>query len=233
MSLTPRIACLFLALLAPIGAAALPGDKSTTEAAGGNNAQLIDQANDALKRNDYQTALNAALQMQAQTSADKFFVQQVVAHVSLARNDFAAAAQALEAMHATGQGAPADLQISHRTLAQLRYQMKDFAKSEAAAAAYQKRFGYDVDVDHLLAQSQYAQNKFPEAAQSVRGLVKRAEDAQRNPSEAVLELWLASEFKARNPTGVYDARRALVKYYPTEKHVRDFKTLRGLTKPGD
>ena len=88
-------------------------------------------------------------------------------------------------------------------------------------------------MDHILAQSQYAQNKFAEAALTVRGLVKRAEEVRRNPSEAVLELWLAAEFKATNPTGVYDAGRALVKYYPTEKHVRDFKTLRGLTRPGD
>lgn len=224
---------LALALLAPACAVALPGDTTVNEAIGGKNADLIKQANAALARNDYATALSAARQVQAQTPAETFIVQQVVAHVSLSRNDFVGAAEALEAMHATGEGASADLQVSHRTLAQLRYQTKDFAKSEAAVVNYHKRFGYDIDLDGLLAQSQYAQNKFADAALTIRGLVKRAEDAKQMPSEAVLELWLASEFKATNPTGVYDARRALVKYYPTEKHVRDFKTLRGLTRPGD
>ena len=126
MSVVSRIACISLALTlwTPTVASAAPGDKSTTEAAGGNNLQLITEANAALARNDYQTALTAALKVQAQTPADKFVVQQVIAHVSLARNDFAGAAEALESMHATGEGAAADLQISHRALAQLRYQTK-------------------------------------------------------------------------------------------------------------
>lgn len=230
MSVRFRIAALVVALglLAPVSAVAVQGD-----APSGDNARLIQEANAAIARNDYQSALNAVRKVQAQTPADKFIVQQVIAHVSLARNDFAGAADALEAMHATGEGASADLQVSHRTLAQLRYQTKDFPKSEAAVVAYHKRFGYDIDLDGLLAQSQYAQNKFKESAMTIRGLVKRAEEAKQMPSQNVLELWLASEFRATNPTGVYDARRALAQYYPTEKNVREFKTLRGLTKPGE
>ena len=224
-------ALLALGLLLPAGASALPGDAAASESLGGNSAQLLKEAHAALARNDYETALAAALKVQARTPAEKFEVQQVVAHVNLARNQFTAAADALEAMHATGQGASADLQVSHRTLAQLRYQMKDFPKCEAAVLTYHKRFGYDVDLDGLLAQSQYAQNKFTESSLTIRGMLKRAEGSKHPPPEALLELWLAAEFKATNPIGVYDAMRALATNYPTDKNKRNFETLRGQTRP--
>jgi hypothetical protein len=225
-----RPAAMVLALLlaaaplaaVPLGAPALAAEEklSAREQVG----KPVQAAEQLLKQKKYKEALAKLQEADAvaeKTPYERYVIAATRAVVALDMGDYAATIKALEAVLATGILPPAEALKRIETLAQLSYQIKDYAAAAAYGERYYKEGGSETEPRLLMAQAYYLENDFANAARVSRAILAQDARAGRATGEPVLQLLVTSEYKQKNDAGYRDALKLLVARYPKKEYWRD------------
>jgi hypothetical protein len=213
-------ALLGLGVPSPRGAAAAEGRQTAREQVG----KPVQAAEQLLKQKKYQEAL-AKLQeadaVAAKTPYEIYVIEATRAVVYLDSADYPAVIKALEAVLATGILPPAEALKRVQSLAQLSYQIKNYAAVVAYTERYYKEGGKDGEPRPLMAQAYFLQNDFANAAKISRAVLAESARTGTPPTESLLQMLVSSEFRQNNDAGYIDASKQLVAAYPKPEYWRD------------
>jgi tetratricopeptide (TPR) repeat protein len=225
-----RVRSIALALTLAVGAgplaAVLPGaaavaaesgNKITTRAV----AEPLKKAQDAMAKKQWDVALPEIKKAQAvekKTPFEAYQIDEFLGYVLIQQKKFGDAAPVFERMLNSGFVPAENVDERTKTVAQLYFQVKDYRKAAEWAKRWLEKNPGNEEMSVLLGQSQYVQNDFKNAAQTMMGVVNNAERAGRQPQENWLQIVLSSHFKLDNKDGIAEALKKLVRYHPTEEY---------------
>ena len=197
----------------------------------------LQAAQEALKKKQFKEAVVAAEQAAAvsgKSPYETYLVNEILAIAYIQSGNYPKGVAAWEASLATGQMPPEQAQERIKQLAGVNYQAKNYPKAIEFAQRYIKEVRPDADMTVLIGQSHYLQKNFKQAAESLRGAVKAAESAKRNPEKVWLELLMSAEYELGNQDAVASTMERLILLYPDPKYWAQFvdmsaRTLRGNT----
>jgi pentatricopeptide repeat protein len=225
-----RVRSIALALTLAVGAgplaAVLPGaavvaaesgNKITTRAV----AEPLKKAQDAMSKKQWDVALPEIKKAQAvekKTPFEAYQIDEFLGYVLIQQKKFGEAAAVFERMLNSGFVPPENVDERTKTVAQLYFQTKDYRKAAEWAKRWLDKNPGNEEMSVLLGQSQYVQNDFKNAAQTMMGVVNNAEKQGRQPQENWLQIVLSSYFKLDNKDGIAEALKKLVRYHPKEEY---------------
>lgn len=175
------------------------------------------------------TAIQEAQGVEPKTPYDAYMVDELGWYVMLQKKDYAGAAAALERSVNSGFVAPADLPQRLKALAQLNYQVQNYAKAIEYGNKFLEQSPDDRDIAVLVAQSYYLQKDYTGARTAVQKLIARP----GTPSEQLLLINLRSNFELKDRPGTVAALEQLVRYYPQPKYWEDLLTNQLYETKGD
>jgi tetratricopeptide (TPR) repeat protein len=210
----------FLAIGAS-AAADKPDDKPKVSAAAG---KPLKAAQDALQKQDYPTALTHLKEAEAvpnKTDFDDFTLNQMYLFYYSRTNDMADAEKVLEHLVDSPYLDKADLPSRLRTLAQLKYQAKDYDKAIQYGERAIKEGDTNDDVYTLVDQAYYLKGDYAGANKSINAHMDVATKAGQPPSEALLKLDLSICLKLNDNACTTHALDRRVAAYPTPDNWRE------------
>jgi outer membrane protein assembly factor BamD (BamD/ComL family) len=152
---------------------------------------------------------------------ETYIVEETRAAAELGAGDYAAAVTAVEGVLGTHILPPADAQKRLLTLVQIEYQLKDYAKTIAAAERYYKEGGADPEPRRIEAQSYYLEGDYAGAATTIRAALDDDARAGKPPDEQLLLALADSAFKTHDAPGFIDAKERLVASHPKHQYWAD------------
>jgi tetratricopeptide (TPR) repeat protein len=219
LALTLAVGAGPLAAVLP-GAAALAaesGNKITTRAV----AEPLKKAQDAMSKKQWDVALPEIKKAQAvekKTPFEAYQIDEFLGYVLIQQKKFGEAAPVFERMLNSGFVPPENVDERTKTVAQLYFQVKEYRKAAEWAKRWLDKNPGNEEMSVLLGQSQYVQNDFKNAAQTMMGVVTNAERAGRPVQENWLQIVLSSQFKLDNKEGIADALKKLVRHHPKDEY---------------
>ncbi len=177
-------------------------------------------AQEAIQAKDWQAALAALAEAQAvepKSPYDEFMLNELAWYPKLQVKDFAGAAQSLEAAVASGFVPEADLPQRYKALAQLNFQIKDYAKAAEFGSKVLAVSPDSQDVAALVAQSKYLQQDYAGA----RAVVDQTASRVAKPEEQLLMIGLRASYEMDDRAATRSAIESLVRYYPAPKYWED------------
>lgn len=165
--------------------------------------------------------LKEAQAVTGKTPYEEFVVNQFLAFISVNLKDYATAAQAFEAMADSGATPAGERAQNLKTIVQLNYQIKNYAKVTKYAQRYLKEIGPDVDMSLIMAQTHYLQKDYKSAVVDINEAIRTAEAAGKSPKEDWLNLLMASQYNSGDKAGVSKTLEVLVEKYPAQKYWKD------------
>ena len=203
------------ALLAPATALAQAQQKI-----GAKMMKPLKAAQESIAAKNWEAALASLAEAQAiepKSPYEAFMVDELGWYARLQSQDYAGAVQALERAVASGFVAEADLPQRYKALAQLNYQLQDYAKAADFGSKYLAATPGDQDIAALVAQSKFLQKDYTGA----RALVEQATAGPAKPSESLLLIGLRSSYEMKDRAATTRSLEALVRHYPAPKYWED------------
>lgn len=203
------------ALLAPATAVAQAQQKI-----GAKMMKPLKAAQDAIGAQNWEAALASLAEAQAiepKSPYEAYMVDELGWRALLQSKDYAGAAQALERAVASGFVPEAELPQRYRALAQLNYEVKDYAKAADYGSRELAASPGDQDVAVLVAQSKYLQKDYAGA----RAVVDQASAGVAKPNESLLRIGLRSSYEMNDRAATTRSLEALVRHYPAPKYWED------------
>jgi Tfp pilus assembly protein PilF len=214
-------------VLAPTAAIAAEGQKLSAKV-----MKPLKAADEAMKAKNWDQALvhvKEAQAVQPQTPYDGFMINELGWYILLQKKDYAAAATALEAAVNSGFVPPADLSQRLRALAQLNYQVQNYAKAVEFGNRYLEAVPTDHEIGVLMAQSYYLTKDYTAA----RTAVPKLTAGKAKPSEQLLLIGLRCNYELKDRPGTVQSLEALVRHYPQRKYWEDLLTNQLYETKGD
>jgi tetratricopeptide (TPR) repeat protein len=192
-------------------------NKITTRAVG----EPLKKAQAAMQAKQWDTALAEIKKAQAvekKTPFEAYQIDEFLGYVLIQQRKFGEAAPVFERMLNSGF-VPAD-QVDDRTktVAQLYFQIKDNRKAAEWAKKWLAKHPNQEEMSVLLGQAQYLLEDYKSAAGTMMGVVKNAEKNAQTPKENWLQIVLSSYFKLNDKTGIGEALKKMVRYYPKPEY---------------
>jgi tetratricopeptide (TPR) repeat protein len=177
-------------------------------------------AQEAVQAKDWNAALAALAEAEAvepKSEYDAYMVNELAWYPKLQLKDYEGAAQALERTVTSGFVAEADLGQRYKALAQLNFQIKDYAKAADYGSKALAMSPDSQDLAALVAQSKYMQKDYAGA----RAVVDQTASRVAKPDEQLLMIGLRSSYDMDDRAATRSAIEALVRYYPAPKYWED------------
>lgn len=165
--------------------------------------------------------LKEAQDVAGKSPYEEFVVNQFLAYISVNLKDYATAAKAYEALMDTGAAPASDRAQNLKALVQLNYQIKNYPKVIKFAERYQKEVGADIEMSLIIAQTNYLQKNYKDAAQAINDAIKISEQAGKAPKEDWLNLLMSAQYNSGDKAAVAKTLEILVEKYPAQKYWKD------------
>lgn len=205
-------------LLAPATSYAQQGDNKITTR---EVATALQAAQKAMGAKDWNTAvaeIKKAQSVEKKTPFEAYQADEFLGYVYIQQKKFGDAAQVFERSLRSGFLPAEQVNDRTKTVAQLYFQVKQYAKSEEWSKKWLQSSPNAEDMNVLLAQSEYLQGKYKEAAATMSGVVSRAERANRKPDENWLQIVMSSHFKLNDQAGIAESLKGMVRHYPKDEY---------------
>ena len=207
------------ALLAPMSAIAATAAPKVSA----KMLKPLKAAQEAITAKNWEAALAALAEAQGiepKSPYDAYMIDELSWYPKLQMKDYAGAAQALERTVASGFVAETDLPQRYKALAQLNFQLKDYAKAAEFGNKVLALSPGSQDVAALVAQSKYLQKDYAGA----RAVVEQTTKSVAKPDEQLLMIGLRSAYDMNDRAATVSALESLVRYYPAPKYWEDLLT---------
>lgn len=165
--------------------------------------------------------VNEANGIEGKTAWEQFKIDEFFVYIALNMADYPAAAKAMEASVASGFLTAEEVVTRHKSLAQINYQLKNYAKAADYGRKYLQASPGNTDVLLLVGQAYYLQKDFKNAKGAVRELVTASDAAGKEVKEEWLQLLMSCDYELKDMAGVAKALEQLVQRYPSTKYWRD------------
>jgi tetratricopeptide (TPR) repeat protein len=173
-----------------------------------------------------------AAQAAVSTPQDRYLLARLQLEAAVDAKDMAAAANALDALLATGVAQPEEAASFYKNLSHIRFEAKQY---DLAAAAVEKRLQLnpnDVDAIGLLAETRNSQGRVADAVAALqRGIQAQSAGGQKAP-EAWLKRAAALAYNAKLPNAPEVARQWVAGYPSAISWNTSIGIFRNLTHPG-
>lgn len=197
--------------------AAEQANKITTKAVG----EPLKKAQEAMGKKQWDTALAEIKKAQASEKKTPFEAYQIdvfLGYVLLQQKKFGEALPVFERVVNSGFGTPEETDERTKLLAQLNFQTKEYRKAIEWARKWLAKHPNDEDMSVLLGQSYYLLNDYKNAASTMLAVANHAERVGKQPQENWLQIVLSSYYKLDDRTGLAEAFKKLVRYYPKPEY---------------
>lgn len=184
----------------------------------------LQEAQDDLKARKFPEAsakLDEAEKVGGLTQYEQYVVARLRASVALGTNDNAKAAQAFEAVLATGQAPQAERLQIEASVGQLYYRTQDYAKAADALQRYKADGGGDPQMLALYPQALFLQGNYAAAATELKAQIAAGEQAGQAPSERQLQLLGNCALKLNDGAMYIETLQKFVTYMPQPAYWAD------------
>ncbi|MBL8643237.1 MAG: tetratricopeptide repeat protein [Rhodospirillaceae bacterium] len=162
--------------------------------------------------------IDEANAVDGKTPYETFAVTDMLAFVQVNLADYAGAAKSYEST-INSEFVTADQKPGRaKSIAQLFYQTKNYAKVTTYGPMYLKDNPSDSDMQMMVGQAYYLQNDFPNSAKYLKAAIDTAEKAGKTPKEDWLQLLMSSEYEQNNVPGLTNALQKIVAIYPKPQY---------------
>ncbi|MBV8063650.1 MAG: hypothetical protein JOY51_08645 [Nevskia sp.] len=175
----------------------------------------------AKKFADANSRIDAAEKAGGLTPFEKYTIARMRASAALGAGDNLKAAQAFEAVLASGQSPAADQGKIETTVVQLYYRAQSYPKAIEALQRYKADGGSDPQILSLYPQALYLEGKYAEAATEIRTQIAATEKEGAAPGEPQLQLLASCALKQNDTAGYVAALQKLVTYAPKKSYWAD------------
>jgi tetratricopeptide (TPR) repeat protein len=222
LSLALGISALSSALIVMPGEAQAQEAKKEAQRVGAKVGKPLKAAQDAMKKEDWDTALAKTLEADAlpeKTAFESYQIDEFLGFIYLKKADYVNAAVAYDEMLQSGLVPPEDMPDRVKIATQLNFQIKNYPK----AIEYGKRWieatgGTGSEPDSLVAQAYFIEDDYANALTHAKNAI---EIARRN-GEPVKEPWLQIALACYNNNddmaNVAVALEDLVREFPSKKY---------------
>jgi tetratricopeptide (TPR) repeat protein len=194
-------------------------------------AKPLKAAQDAMGKNDWDTALAKTLEakgMPELTEYEKYQIEEFLSYIYLKKQDYKNAAVAYDNLLASDQLPPETLVERLKVATPLNFQIQNYPKVIDYGKRWIEAAGAPVaDAESLVAQAYYIQDDFPNALTHAQAAI----DAARAQGQPVKEPWLQIKLGAQNEaddmTAVAGTLAELVQEFPNHKY---WEQLLGVTQ---
>jgi hypothetical protein len=220
----PRFARL-AALIAAVGVLVFAAPYTAAEEKiGAKVGKPLQAAQELAEKKKFNEALAKVAEAEAvasKTPFEQFKIDQFKVYINLQRGDYAAAGKAMEATLRSGF-LPADEVVrTHKSLAQIAFQVKDYNKVIDYGRKYLQSVPGDLEFQLLIVQAQYLLKDYKASADGLRAIIAAADKSGREVKQDWIQLLMSSEYELKNMTGVAEALNMMLKRYPSGKFWRD------------
>ncbi|HJS21979.1 MAG TPA: hypothetical protein VJ764_04930 [Steroidobacteraceae bacterium] len=194
-------------------------------------AKPLKAAQDAMAKNDWDTALAKTLEAKALpelNAFEKYQIEEFLSFVYLKKQDYKSAAAAYDAVLASDQ-LPPDLRLERLKVATpLNFQVQNYPKVIEYGSQWIEAAGASVpDAESLVAQAYYIQDDFPNALKHAQAAIDGARAQGQPVKEAWLQIKLGALNEADDQAGVAATLAELVAEFPNHKY---WEQLLGVTQ---
>jgi outer membrane protein assembly factor BamD (BamD/ComL family) len=180
-------------------------------------------AQEAIGAKNWEAAIASLTEAQAiepKTPYEAFMVDELGWYARLQTKDYKGAEEALARAVASGFVAEADVPQRNKALAQINYQLQDYAKAVEYGDKYLAAAPGSADIGALVAQSKFLQKDYAGA----RATVDQITAGAAKPDEQLLLIGLRSNYELKDRPGTVRSLEALVRHYPAAKYWEDLLT---------
>lgn len=179
-------------------------------------AKSLEAAQEAIRKNDWSSALDNIKQAQSaanKTVKDNYNIDEFLAYVLYRQNKYGEAAAVYERL-LDSPLMPAK-QVDERTkaVAEMYFRLGDYPKAAKWAERFLERRSDQPEVAEILADSYFRMNEYRTAATMMRAAVETAERAKRIPEENELRIIEDSYYRLSDMQGMKSVLLKLVRYY--------------------
>jgi tetratricopeptide (TPR) repeat protein len=207
--------CAMVMIAAPPAAYAAPQPLSPSV------GKPLQEAQQLAKNGDLDGALQKAKQAQAitpKTPYEAFVVNEFLAYIYTRQRDYKDAITAYEASLRSGQYPPSEKGRRIKTLAQLSFQIRDYARTIQYANQYLKEVGPDPDLQLLVANCYYQEHNFSQALATSKAILDAADASGKPPGKSALALFLSSAYQLHDNASIKRALFRMVELYPNDAY---------------
>lgn len=218
----PHLAAIAAAFALAVGGVAVTTsvvaqEKQEKEGVSKGAAKALKAVQDAANAKKWDEALSKAQEAKALpnlTAFDKYVIAQFETQAYAAKQNYAKAAEAIEAQLDTGKGSAAEQGRNMKILTTVYYQVKNYPKAAETGLKTIKTGAADAETYTLVAQSYYLQGKYQDTVKFLNEYVSEQEKRGQSPKEQTLQLISDSYTKLNNSDGATSTLEKLVSYYP-------------------
>ena len=209
-------------VLAPQSVQAQDEKKKDAPKVSAKVAKPLKAAQEAMAKNDWDTALAKTLEAKGLpelTEFEKYQIDEFLSYIYIKKQDYKNAAVAYDALLASSYLPPENLVERLKVATPLNFQIENFPKAIEYGNRWVEAAGAPVtDAESILAQAYYIQDDYPNALKHAQAAI----DAARAKGEPVKEPWLQIKLGAQNDmddeAGVAATLTELVQDFPNRKY---------------
>lgn len=204
--------------------ALVPAHAASTPTVSKDFAAPLRAANEALKKGQYQAALESLAKAKAlpkPTTYETHLINELSLYAYIKTKDYADAAKAMEATLGDGFTAPGVEHDRIQDLASIYYQLKDYGHAADFGERAVKGGFATPNTETIVSQAYYLKGDFRNTYRFTDSLVTSELSKGETPKEPQLQLVLDSCVKLNNQPCVSHALEQLVTYYPKPDYWRD------------
>ncbi len=201
-------------------AQAAPPKQAAPQKIGAKMLKPLKAAQEAIGTKNWEAAiasLNEAQAIEPKTPYEAFMVDELGWYARLQTKDYKGAEEALARAVASGFVPEADVSRRYKALAQINYQLENYAKAVEYGDKYLVAAPGSADVGALVAQSKFLQKDYAGA----RATVDQITAGAAKPDEQLLLIGLRSNYELKDRPGTVRSLEALVRHYPATKYWED------------
>jgi outer membrane protein assembly factor BamD (BamD/ComL family) len=194
--------------------------KQAPQKIGAKMLKPLKAAQEAIGAKNWEAAIASLTEAQAiepKTPYEAFMVDELGWYARLQTKDYKGSEEALARAVASGFVAEADVPLRNKALAQINYQLQDYAKAADYGNKYLAAAPGSADIGALVAQSKFLQKDYAGA----RATVEQVTAGAAKPDEQLLLIGLRSNYELKDRPGTVRSLEALVRHYPATKYWED------------
>ncbi len=194
-------------------------------------AKPLKAAQDAMAKNDWDTALAKTLEakgMPELTEFEKYQIEEFLSFIYIKKQDYANAAPAYDALLASPLLPPEQAVERLKVATPLNFQIKNYPKAIEYGNRWIEAAGAPVpDAESIVAQAYYIQDDYPNALKHAQAAIDAARAAGEPVEEAWLQIKLGAYNEADDQAGLNATLAELVREFPNQKY---WEQLLGVTQ---
>jgi tetratricopeptide (TPR) repeat protein len=201
------------------------GQQNSVSPAVGRPLQEARELAEAKKFSEAIAKAKEAESVARKSDYESYMISEILGSIYLQAGQYGNAATTLEKSLSTGQMSAEDSRNRVKLLSQVFYQVKNYNKAIEYGQRYVKEAGQDVDTLVIVGQSQYLLKQYKPASDTMRSVIRAAQQSGKRVNETWLQLLMSTEYEQGNEAGVRDALEQLIRLYPKDNYWRDYMTL--------